>query len=291
MSNANPLSDSPSGPGHTHGQSAGIIEDPLLDDGFTSISWDQPAGGVSGPSSTSTHNPGGDSLFSSPLHHHDSSDRPHTTHNDGFTNPAPSSDFDAPLGGGGYQTVDVRTLSSPDHHHPVIPGVKEAEERARGEMKDATREEEGILPTWDGKWVEVKVQDPIKEHEGSKDVFVSYAVVCRVSSLLLYLVSVDGDPCAETQVSGFKVLVFISSLRSCFDRPIYPTTPLRLPRQAVAPPFSPRLPRHPPSDDDSLISRISNNSSYDSSQLALCPQSRTNTVWNTSKGIDSVQSS
>lgn len=34
---------------------------------------------------------------------------------------------------------------------------------------------------WGGKWMAIDVRDPVKEHEGSKDMFVSYAVRTRVS--------------------------------------------------------------------------------------------------------------
>lgn len=33
---------------------------------------------------------------------------------------------------------------------------------------------------WDGRWMTIDVKDPVKEHEGSKDMFVSYAVQTRV---------------------------------------------------------------------------------------------------------------
>jgi sorting nexin-4 len=37
---------------------------------------------------------------------------------------------------------------------------------------------------WGGRWMSVEVRDPVKEHEGSKDMFVSYAVRTRVSQTL-----------------------------------------------------------------------------------------------------------
>lgn len=36
--------------------------------------------------------------------------------------------------------------------------------------------------TWDGKSMTIEVRDPVKEHEGSKDMYVSYAVLTKVSS-------------------------------------------------------------------------------------------------------------
>jgi len=33
---------------------------------------------------------------------------------------------------------------------------------------------------WGGRWMNIEVKDPVKEHEGSKDMFVSYAVRTKV---------------------------------------------------------------------------------------------------------------
>lgn len=41
---------------------------------------------------------------------------------------------------------------------------------------------------WDGRWMSIEVKDPVKEHEGSKDMFVSYAVQTRVRR---------GNPCGR----------------------------------------------------------------------------------------------
>jgi sorting nexin-4 len=50
-------------------------------------------------------------------------------------------------------------------------------------MANAIRSTEGQLSEWNGKWMHVQVRDPIKEHEGSKDMYVSYAVRTTVRSL------------------------------------------------------------------------------------------------------------
>lgn len=39
---------------------------------------------------------------------------------------------------------------------------------------------------WDGRWMTIDVKDPVKEHEGSKDMFVSYAVQTRVRRVMRY---------------------------------------------------------------------------------------------------------
>lgn len=37
---------------------------------------------------------------------------------------------------------------------------------------------------YDGKWMSIEVRDPVKEHEGSKDMYVSYAVRTKVSAVI-----------------------------------------------------------------------------------------------------------
>jgi sorting nexin-4 len=99
------------------------------DDGFTSITWDQPP--------TSRHDPIG--VYAN-------NERP----------PLPES---------------------------VPSSVDRAENRPMA-MEGASREGEHSMPNWGGKWMAIQVREPIKEHEGSKEMFVSYAVrttVCKVS--------------------------------------------------------------------------------------------------------------
>jgi sorting nexin-4 len=49
-------------------------------------------------------------------------------------------------------------------------------------LKGAKREGEGEMSPeeWGGRWMGIEVRDPVKEHEGSKDMFVSYAVKTKV---------------------------------------------------------------------------------------------------------------
>ncbi len=48
-------------------------------------------------------------------------------------------------------------------------------------MEDPVREGAGSTPNWKGRWMEIEIRDPVKEHEGSKDSYVSYCVKTRVS--------------------------------------------------------------------------------------------------------------
>jgi hypothetical protein len=48
-------------------------------------------------------------------------------------------------------------------------------------MEGASREGEHTMPNWGGKWMAIEVREPTKEHEGSKEMYVSYAVRTRVS--------------------------------------------------------------------------------------------------------------
>lgn len=96
------------------------------DDGFTSITWDQPP--------TSHHAPPG--VFTN-------NERP----------PLPES---------------------------VPSSVDRADQRPMA-MEGASREGEHTMPSWGGKWMAVEVREPTKEHEGTKEMYVSYAVRTRVS--------------------------------------------------------------------------------------------------------------
>jgi hypothetical protein len=100
-------------------------EEPV-DDGFTSITWDQPP--------TSHHAPPG--VFTN-------NERP----------PLPES---------------------------VPSSVDRADQRPMA-MEGASREGEHTMPSWGGKWMAVEVREPTKEHEGTKEMYVSYAVRTRVS--------------------------------------------------------------------------------------------------------------
>lgn len=101
-------------------------QDEHIDDGFTSITWDQPP--------TSHHAPAG--IFAN-------DERP----------PLPES---------------------------VPSSVDRAESRPMA-MEGASREGEHSVPSWGGKWMAIEVREPVKEHEGSKEMYVSYAVRTRVS--------------------------------------------------------------------------------------------------------------
>jgi sorting nexin-4 len=58
--------------------------------------------------------------------------------------------------------------------------VTERQYRDRGEF-DVDKQQ---TVDFHGKWMSIEVRDPVKEHEGSKDMFVSYAVRNKVSSCL-----------------------------------------------------------------------------------------------------------
>ena len=54
-----------------------------------------------------------------------------------------------------------------------------AAQDVRGTRKEAAGEVNA--KDWDGRWMIIEVKDPVKEHEGSKDMFVSYAVRTKVN--------------------------------------------------------------------------------------------------------------
>lgn len=119
------------------------------DDGFTSITWDQPP--------TSQHDPIG--VYAN-------NERP----------PLPES---------------------------VPSSVDRAENRPMA-MEGASREGEHTMPNWGGKWMAIQVREPTKEHEGSKEMFVSYAVRTTVSAIPAIRKSVIFlTGFVQTNLSGF----------------------------------------------------------------------------------------
>lgn len=60
-----------------------------------------------------------------------------------------------------------------DHDHDTL---NERQYRDRGEH-DVDKQQS---VDFNGKWMSIEVRDPVKEHEGSKDMYVSYAVRTKV---------------------------------------------------------------------------------------------------------------
>jgi sorting nexin-4 len=88
-------------------------------------------------------------------------------------------------------TWDNRPSRSADEHpHSTLHGVtssdpqqvREAEAKPYA-LEDATREGEGTMPKWAGRWMTIEISEPSKELEGTKEVHVSYAVRTRVSPI------------------------------------------------------------------------------------------------------------
>lgn len=100
---------------------------------------------------------------------------------DGFTSitwdQAPTSSHHAPPG---VFTNNER----PPLPESVPSSVDRAEQRPMA-MEGASREGEHTMPSWGGKWMAVEVREPTKEHEGTKEMYVSYAVRTRVSAFSL----------------------------------------------------------------------------------------------------------
>lgn len=118
---------------------------PLDEDGFHSIAWDDAPIRQTQPQSLSDDGKGDDADA------------------DGFETISPGS----PVASTSTSTVHDRQY------------------RDRGADDAAGKQEGGV--EWGGKWMSIEVRDPVKEHEGSKDMFVSYAVRTKVGPGLLYM--------------------------------------------------------------------------------------------------------
>lgn len=74
---------------------------------------------------------------------------------------------------------------------PSSPESRNHPGTVRGEREHA----EVDAGEWGGRWMVVQVRDPVKEHEGSKDMYVSYAVKTMVSEGAWYVVCSVSTSC------------------------------------------------------------------------------------------------
>ena len=72
----------------------------------------------------------------------------------------------------GFETISAAspTSSSTPHASTSVPTRRDP---ATGTEVDPAE--------WEGRWMSIEVRDPVKEHEGSKDMYISYAVRTQVS--------------------------------------------------------------------------------------------------------------
>jgi sorting nexin-4 len=125
---------------------------PLDEDGFHSIAWDD-APSVP-PKGSSSHQPSSGFSVSSES-------------DNGFETISP---------------VSPQSASGSNCGAAGSTGTVKAHARHKSDI-EAVREHAVVDGTeWDGRWMVVEVKDPVKEHEGSKDMFVSYAVRTKVST-------------------------------------------------------------------------------------------------------------
>lgn len=88
----------------------------------------------------------------------------------------PTLDITSPLDeeNDGFETISPVSATTPE------PQAKASSSGPSHARKGSINTE--IDPAeWKGKWMNIEVRDPVKEHEGSKDQYVSYAVRTQVS--------------------------------------------------------------------------------------------------------------
>ncbi|WVR03804.1 sorting nexin-4 [Kwoniella sp. DSM 27419] len=120
---------------------------PLDEDGFHSIAWDDaPPRAAMSPSS------------------------PFDEEGDGFETISPAS---------GFRDVDDHDAST-STATVQAPGQSGHQGHSQGDGLAGRKDRQGSIEVdpreWSGKWMSIEVRDPVKEHEGSKDMYVSYAV-------------------------------------------------------------------------------------------------------------------
>ncbi len=107
----------------------------------------------------------------------------------------------------------------------------------RGTRKDATGEVNAA--EWGGRWMSIEVKDPVKEHEGSKDTFVSYAVRTKVGLSAVFL-AVGFDAVHVLCICHVRVQLIDCCADQCSDVPIsWNCRPPSIPRLRL-PPRTPR---------------------------------------------------
>lgn len=74
---------------------------------------------------------------------------------------------------------DKVSASSPTRAEPSFGNASSSTVRPEPESGRRIAFEPGDYE-WDGRWMSIDVKDPVKEHEGSKDMYVSYAVQTKV---------------------------------------------------------------------------------------------------------------
>lgn len=79
----------------------------------------------------------------------------------------------------GFETISpVSAMTPPLANHHAASGSSSSRPLHARKTTAAT----DLDPAeWNGRWMGIQVKDPVKEHEGSKDQYVSYAVRTQVS--------------------------------------------------------------------------------------------------------------
>lgn len=81
-------------------------------------------------------------------------------------------------------------ISATSPLHEEAPESSTSTSRPPQPLSRGAAPELDIDDLWGGKWMSVQVSDPVKEHEGSKDMYVSYAVKTKVSTRCTQCVTV-----------------------------------------------------------------------------------------------------
>ena len=73
----------------------------------------------------------------------------------------------------GFETISPTSATSPT---PEQGNPRQSQVGSTSHVRDASLAGEIDSKEWGGRWMSIQVKDPVKEHEGSKDQYVSYAV-------------------------------------------------------------------------------------------------------------------
>lgn len=97
----------------------------------------------------------------------------------------------------GFDKISATSPLHEDAPEPSTSRPPQPQTLARGAAPELD-----IDDLWGGRWMSVTVSDPVKEHEGSKDMYVSYAVKTQVSTAHRVLRNAPTD--SQTNLPTFE---------------------------------------------------------------------------------------
>ncbi|WWC60311.1 sorting nexin-4 [Kwoniella dejecticola CBS 10117] len=88
---------------------------------------------------------------------------------------SPHSPFDEDVGEG-FETISSTSATHDEVNASASTSTATPSAAGLGARREGQQSVEADAAEWNGRWMSIEVREPLKEHEGSKDMYVSYAV-------------------------------------------------------------------------------------------------------------------